>query len=128
MTSNSTTTRTREGAEEHSTEEPLLTGPPSAPHGRPLEVWVGDTVLVRIDQGISRPLIVAEIHPDGSVSGALICADGDHERPALRGWEGEAGAQIQGRPSWHAPVAYGRMLHPGSGLGQWLPRRGGTHV
>lgn len=91
-----------------------------APSTKP-GVQVGDVVLVRLDPETWRPLLVACVHPDGSVSGGLTCADGDHERVGLRGWE-RGDAQIQGRPSWHVPIAYGRHLLPGERIGEWRPR------
>lgn len=86
--------------------------------------WVqpGDTVLVRVDEGTYRPLIVAEVHPDRSVSGPICCTADDHTRPAFRGWQSKNGARIHGRPDRLLPMGYGEMLHPGSKLGEWISR------
>lgn len=81
-------------------------------------VRVGDTVLVRVEGSLQRPLIVAAVHPDGSVSGLIACVEGDHELEAFRG-----GAEgITGRPHRHLPLAYGECLYPGVQIGQWTTR------
>lgn len=85
-------------------------------------VSIGQVVLVRIDDQIWRPLIVAAVHPDGSISGPLMCEAGDHTRPAFRAWESHDGARISGRPDRHLPIGYGELLQPGMGLGQWMRR------
>lgn len=83
---------------------------------------VGDTVLVLIEPGMLRPLLVAEVDSTGRVSGLLACVDDDHECTAFRGWESGDGAEITGRPHRHTPWAYGHRLHPGQDIGQWRHR------
>lgn len=85
-------------------------------------VQIGDVVLVRVDLQQFRPLLIAEVHPDGSVSGAIICNADDHTRPAFRGWESGDGARIHGRPDRLLPLAFGELLHEGPALGQWRRR------
>jgi hypothetical protein len=85
-------------------------------------VRIGDTVRVRIDEFTRRPLLVAEVHPDGSVSGLIACVAGDYLCPAFRSWESGDGARITGHPSKVQPFGYGELLKPGAGLGEWVTR------
>lgn len=119
MDSSTTSTPTAADMAAPSTSAAPVAGSPSK---APYRVGVGDVVLVRIDVEIRRPLVVAAVHPDGSVSGALICAADDHLREVFRGWESHDGARIVGRPQRNNPLAYGELLHAGTGLGEWLPR------
>lgn len=90
--------------------------------GRSTNVQQGDCVLVKIDEAIRRPMMVAALHPDGSVSGTIFCEADDHTRPAFRGWSDQSGARITGRPDRLLPQGYGELLQPGPLLGQWIPR------
>lgn len=117
--------------------------PPVPPITPPPQVRVGDLVLVLVDVGIWRPLLVAQagvveiqarVTPTADptlqsrqelrVSGTLFCEPEDHTRPALRGWSagGADPARISGRPDRLLPLAYGEALAEGSGLGQWRRR------
>lgn len=97
---------------------------PSTDQTRVPQVHVGDTVLVLVDAGVRRPLVVAEVHPDGTVSGMIVCTHDDHLRPAFRGWSSQldADAQILGHPDRLLPLASGVHLRAGVGLGQWITR------
>lgn len=82
-------------------------------------------VLVKVDHDQRRPLIVVEVHPDGSVSGTIFCAPDDRTREVFRGWGGwetTDGARIIGQPAPLSPFAYGELLHAGHALGEWIPR------
>ncbi|MGH7418838.1 MAG: hypothetical protein ACREKB_13790 [Candidatus Rokuibacteriota bacterium] len=102
---------------------------------------MGDLVLVLVDQGVRRPLLVTaagmvHIHERATptraasgwdafrVSGTLFCEPDDHTRPALRGWSagGADPARIHGRPDRLLPLAYGECLAEGSEIGQWITR------
>ena len=102
---------------------------PAAKEGRSTEpaaapVQNGDTVLVCIDAELWRPLIVSRLWPGNRLSGTLCCEPDDYTRGVFRGAidRREAPARIEGRPSTMVPVAYGRQLAEGLGLGQWRRR------
>lgn len=107
----------------------------------PSGVEVGDLVLVRIDEGIRRPLLVTAVatldiperstptvaeasSPSFRVSGTIFCEPEDHTRPAFRGWAagGADPARITGRPDRLLPLGYGEHLVEGVGVGQWIRR------
>lgn len=109
------------------------TEPPAAPTRTPT---VGDIVLVTVDPLIQRPLIVSRVQQHVQerttngvktllstprVSGTLFCEPDDYARNLLRGAFDRQGdpARVEGRPSRVNPVAYGYMLGPGAGIGQW---------
>lgn len=101
-------------------------GPSTKDAGAPPPAMrVGHVVLVRIDDLIWRPLIIAVVHPDGSVSGPIACEAGDHTRPGFRGWESGDGARISGHPTRVSPFGYGELLKFGDRLGYWIPRAKG---
>lgn len=100
---------------------------------------LGDIVLVRLDQGIRRPLVVSAVaevelfdseldrtaaRREVRVSGTLHCEPEDHTTPAFRGTFDQLKdpARIFGRPDRHLPVAYGSALAEGDGIGQWRRR------
>lgn len=103
-----------------------------APSTRPPAVAIGDVVLVRVDEGLRRPMIVtfAGLVSGGStkkefrLSGTLCCEPDDYSRPIFRGAFDRTTdpARFHGRPSKVCPVAYGEFLAEGSGLGQWITR------
>lgn len=82
---------------------------------------VGDTLLVTIDPGVQRPLIVSAVVLLDRVSGTLFCEPDDYARPIFRGAldRRDDPARIEGRPSHLIPVAYGHRLAPGTEIGQW---------
>lgn len=90
----------------------------------PRHPTVGEVVLVTVDLGVRRPLIVSALQTMGTtdrVSGTLCCEPDDYARPIFRGaLDRQADpARIEGRPSRTCPVAYGHLLTPGTAVGQW---------
>ena len=124
-------------------------GPGAAPSTtrRPLQpVREGDVVLVLIEPGTRRPLLVVrqgmvEVY-DGQlstkvigesyrVSGVLFCEPEDHAAMVFRSQWAPNGdpARVTGRPDRLLPLAYAESLGHGQGLGQWIPlpaRSGGA--
>lgn len=108
-------------------------------------VTLGETVLVKLDENVRRPMIVtatAEIpiydrvnatveNPQAApttvefrASGTIFCEPEDHTTPGLRG-QGERPndpARIHGRPDRYHPIVYGEALRPGTGIGEWIKR------
>lgn len=103
-------------------------------------VQVGDIVLVLIDAGERRPMLVTAAStvvvrpahgttPEQSefrLNGTIFCEPDDHSAHAFRGGIDKQGdpARLHGRPDRVHPLAYGECLAQGSKLGQWI-RRGG---
>jgi hypothetical protein len=85
---------------------------------------IGDTVLVTLDVGTVRPLIVGAI-TDVRVSGLLVCEPEDHNTPALRNLTtgGVNPGRFHGRPERYNPFVYAELLTLGKGIGQWHPRQ-----
>lgn len=100
---------------------------------------IGDTVLVLLDPGVRRPLLVTfagmvTIHErqtadvssrdEFRVSGTLFCEPEDHTSTAIRTLGSRPGdpAKIYGRPDRHMPIAYAEHLAPGPAIGQWTMR------
>lgn len=108
----------------------------------PYHVEVGDTVLVKIDQEVRRPMIVSTVElievglrdtPTAAaqdsrrelrVSGTIFADPLDHTAPAFRGAVDRQGdpARITGRPDRMLSQGYGEHLAPGMGIGQWIPK------
>lgn len=105
---------------------PASTTPPreatETPSIKPQPPSIGHVVLVRIDDLIWRPMMVVDVHPDGSLTGTIFCDAGDHMRPAFRGWQSPDGGRISGRPDRLLAIGYGELLTFGQGIGQWIPR------
>lgn len=107
------------------------TTPMAAPSGAPStsgsRVEIGDTVLVKLDESIRRPLIVTQVKA-GRVCGTLFCEPDDHTTSGIRtvGQTGTDPARIVGRPDRHATAVYAEFLSEGMGLGQWITRP--THL
>jgi len=122
--SSSTTTPTAEAPQGPSTEGRRATETRRAGIRDVPQVAVGDIVLVLIDQGVRRPLLVTAVSSSGRVSGTICCEPEDHTRPAFRGWApgGDDPARISGRPDRLLPLAYGDGLAEGAQVGQWIPR------
>lgn len=103
---------------------------------------VGDILLVRVDQTVLRPLIVASVdrvpvferqnptvdNPTNApmrmewrVSGLIIAMPEDHQSPAFRGAIDKVGdpARITGRPDRSYPFGSAEYLAPGHEIGQW---------
>lgn len=106
-----------------------------------LGVQPGDVVLVLLEPGIRRPMMVTRIgpviiharqtptaaaqsHDEIRASGVLFCEPEDHNTVALRtlGQDYLDPARIHGRPDRHGPYAYAENLAPGVGIGQWITR------
>jgi len=137
MTENSSTmTQTPEAKAEPST-EPVErragTTPLTALGGQIRRtVQIGDIVLVRVDEGQRRPMIVTfagqvNTGPEKRefrLSGTVFCEPTDYAGPIFGGKFDRAQdpARFHGRPSKTCPVAYGECLAEGSGMGQWITR------
>lgn len=121
---------------------PTVAAPP-ARSTKTRRVELGEIVLVTLEEGIQRPLLVSAAGPvriftrvtpgagdegrvEFRVSGTLFCEPDDHTRPALRGWSagGADPARIHGRPDRLLPIAFGESLAEGAGIGQWTRRAG----
>lgn len=127
MTKPSSTTPTLEDKAAPSTE------PPAAPR-----VVLGDTVLVRVDTDLWRPLLISSVTrlnflkpgdngqpvAEWRINGTIFCEPDDYMRGVFRGMLDRSGdpARIEGRPSRVNPIAYGQHLGEGDGLGQWKRR------
>ena len=81
---------------------------------------VGDTVLLQIDAGVWRPLIVVRTD-QGLVSGVVLCDPGDHTAPAFRQAYARVNSPttISGRPNRSCPVGYADLVAYGMEPGQW---------
>lgn len=115
----------------------------------PPNVRVGDVVLVTLEAGVRRPMLVTSTQvvplydrftptPDNDptssrhtrvgfrVSGTIFCEPDDHTRPAFRGWTagGADPARLHGRPDRLLPLGYGELLACGDAVGQWQPQEG----
>ena len=116
--------------------KPAVQAPPLVSPLKTLKI--GDTVLVRLDLEVWRPLIISWIGEapiyDGQlstkllrteyrVSGALICEPDDHTSHAFRHFFplGDPG-RITGRPDRHTPFAYAECLAEGDGVAHWKRR------
>lgn len=127
----STTTPTAEAPRAPSIRGTLLTA----------RVQVGDIVLVRVEEGVYRPLLVTvtgmvTVHDRATptvephsrevfrISGTIFCEPDDHARPLFRGWTagGTDPARVTGRPDRLLTLAYGEYLVEGPGVGQWMTR------
>ena len=125
----------------------MINGPTEAPaltttHTEERQVQEGDTVLVLLDAGVRRPLIVTRqgkvpLYASQSVlvvdrheyrvSGVILCEPEDHATPVARGYLGSGQtpadpARVHGRPDRLTPFLYAEHLAPGMGLGQWITR------
>ena len=117
----STTIPTGERSGAPSTEPAAL---PKAVIARPgSKVSIGDTLLVKLDENIRRPLIVTKVK-DGRVCGTLFCEPDDRTTPAIRtlGQGSSDPARIVGSPDRHATTVYAEHLQEGMGLGEWITR------
>lgn len=121
---------------------PSIEAPP--PSGRLPQV--GETVLVKVDLEVVRPLLVTAVTrlqqplPGAApgdrvpvrttvrVSGTIFCDPEDHTRPAFRGTLDTVAdpAHISGRPDRLLPLGYGELLLEGRAVGQWQFRPGGA--
>jgi len=117
-----------------------LTDAPSAAPSTNLRrqpvVEVGDTVLVKLEEGVRRPLLITRIGPvniappmqpevhESRVSGILFCEPDDHSTIAVRtlGQGSRDPARITGRPDRHLPLCYAEDLREGMGIGEWIAR------
>jgi hypothetical protein len=105
----------------------------------PLAVAVGDIVLVLIEPGIRRPLLVTHegvqavydgqfsatiIRQDYRVSGSLFCEPEDRSALLFRARWAPNGdpARVGQPPDRLMPLSYCEHLGPGTGIGQWIPR------
>ena len=113
------------------TKASTMTPPAAAGAGpsttRPPLVQVGDTVLVLIDPGVRRPMLVGAI-TEGRCSGLIVCEPEDRTAWAIRGTfgQGQDPAIIYGQPERFTPYVYGKLLAYGTEVGQWIPRP--THL
>lgn len=111
---------------------------PSTSRREGVTVEVGDVVLVLIEPGLRRPLLVVkqgmvDVH-DGQistaiigqsyrVSGTIFCEPEDHAALIFRmGWPGGDPARVTGRPDRLLPFCYAEALGFGQAIGQWIPR------
>lgn len=99
-------------------------------------VRIGDTVLVKLDEHIRRPLLVSSVHTvnvalpmqpvslQWRISGTLFCEPEDHSTPAIRtlGQGSPDPARITGRPDRHQTCCYAEHLKEGMSLGEWITR------
>lgn len=95
-------------------------------------VQIGDLVLVRVDEGLRRPMIVTfagsvaagGLKREFRLSGTLFCEPDDYSRPIFRGAFDRTAdpARFHGRPSRTCSVAYAEFLAEGSGMGQWITK------
>lgn len=100
---------------------------------------VGEIVLVLIEPGIRRPLLVAShgaasvydahnsltvVATSYRVSGTLFCEPEDHAASIFRTQWAPNGdpARVTGRPDRLMPLCYAECLGPGHGIGQWIPK------
>lgn len=113
-------------------------GDPGAGHST-TKSDVGEVVLVLIEPGIRRPMMVAS-HGVASiydahnslkvvatayrVSGTIFCEPEDHAAAIFRTQWVPAGdpARVTGRPDRLMPLCYAECLGYGHGIGQWIPR------
>lgn len=119
-------------------------GPARSTSGKPKTPGIGDIVLVLLDPGVRRPLIITraglitlydrqtptadqKTWEEFRVSGTLCCEPEDHTSTAHRTLGSTSDpARIHGRADRHVPVCYGEHLAPGPGIGQWIPKP--THL
>lgn len=112
---------------------------PSTTRREGVTVEPGDVVLVLLEPGIRRPLMIAkvgmvDVH-DGMistkvigqafrVSGTLFCEPDDHTTLLFRTKWSDNGdpARVTGRPDRLMPLCYVENLGHGLGIGQWIPR------
>lgn len=95
---------------------------------------IGDRVLVRLDVGTLRPMMVTncgliDVSPPSSrepqlefrVNGTIFCEPEDGSSAAVRtlGQSGTDPARLHGRPDRLLPLCYGESLKEGSEIGQW---------
>jgi len=108
-------------------------------------ITLGDVVLVKLDEGVRRPMIVSVVaqlpiydrihatveNPTAAstgkelrLSGTIFCEPEDQTLPALRSGVDRPNdpARIHGRPDRYHPIVYGEALRPGSGIGEWITR------
>lgn len=99
----------------------------SKPAGPAAPVAVGEIVLVQMDKGVWRPLLVCQIDnivtADAVVvrlSGPIFCLPGDLTLPAFRGGLDRTAtkATILGNPGL-VPTCVGTALEAGDGIGHW---------
>lgn len=104
-----------------------------------IKVAPGDVVLVLIEPGIRRPLLVTTeglrdvydglqstkiVAQSYRVSGTLFCEPEDHASMIFRSqWapNGDPG-RVTGRPDRLMPNCYAECLGWGHGVGQWIPK------
>ena len=98
-------------------------------------VEIGDRVLVRLDVGTLRPLLVTacgliDIAPASArepqlefrINGTIFCEPDDRSAAAIRtlGQTGTDPARLHGSPDRFTPFCYGESLKEGSGIGEWM--------
>lgn len=132
-TKTSSTTPTPAAPAGPSTEQPAAPQPAAPP------ATLGETVLVRVDTDLFRPLLVSSVTrlnylkpgsaasesiTEWRINGTIFCEPDDYMRGVFRGMLDRAGdpARIEGRPSRVNPIAYGQHLAEGDGIGQWKRR------
>lgn len=103
--------------------EPVPAALPAAPLPVPVG-RAGDTVLVRLDQFVWRPLLVTTVAEQAGrvcLSGMLVVEPGDYLWEAFRG--GRFDGRIHSRRiDGLVFLAYGEQLTEGDGIGQWRRR------
>lgn len=135
MTTGTTTPQGDPGAAPSTTKTPV----PLAVRREGVTVQEGDIVLVLIEPGVRRPMLVVtqgmvDVY-DGQistkvvaqsyrVSGTLFCEPQDHASMIFRVQWGPNGdpARVTGRPDRLMPNCYAECLGWGQGIGQWIPR------